>query len=81
MLYSTLAGDTSTWSKNNDRQYKINVEGTTNMLNAAIEKRSQAFYLHIIHFGLWISRWSRIGRDDFYGYAIGRELSQDEIFG
>jgi len=38
-----LAGDTSTWSKNNDRQYKINVEGTINMLNAAIEKKAKRF--------------------------------------
>ncbi|HQP12198.1 MAG TPA: NAD-dependent epimerase/dehydratase family protein, partial [Candidatus Omnitrophota bacterium] len=38
-----LAGDTSTWSKNNDRQYRINVEGTINMLDAAVEKKAGRF--------------------------------------
>lgn len=38
-----LAGDTSTWSKNNDRQYRINVEGTANMLDAAVEKKAKRF--------------------------------------
>ena len=38
-----LAGDTSTWSKNNDRQYRINVEGTVNMLDAAVEKKARRF--------------------------------------
>jgi len=38
-----LAGDTSTWSKNNDRQYRINVEGTANMLDAAVEKKARRF--------------------------------------
>jgi len=38
-----LAGDTSTWSKNNARQYRINVEGTINMLDAALEKNAGRF--------------------------------------
>ena len=38
-----LAGDTSTWSKNNARQYRINVEGTINMLDASIEKKAGRF--------------------------------------
>ena len=38
-----LAGDTSTWSKNNGRQYRINVEGTANMLDAAVEKKARRF--------------------------------------
>jgi dihydroflavonol-4-reductase len=38
-----LAGDTSTWSKNNDRQYRVNVEGTAKMLDAAIEKKAGRF--------------------------------------
>ncbi len=38
-----LAGDTSTWSKNNARQYRINVEGTVNMLDAAVEKKAGRF--------------------------------------
>ena len=38
-----LAGDTSTWSKNNERQYRINVDGTSNVLTAAIEKKASRF--------------------------------------
>lgn len=38
-----LAGDTSTWSKNNSRQYRINVEGTINMLDVAVEKNAGRF--------------------------------------
>ena len=38
-----LAGDTSTWSKHNQRQRIINVDGTTNTLNAAIEKQAGRF--------------------------------------
>ena len=38
-----LAGDTSTWSKHNERQRKINVDGTINTLNAAIEKNTGRF--------------------------------------
>jgi len=38
-----LAGDTSTWSKNNARQFRINVEGTVQMLDAAVEKKAGRF--------------------------------------
>lgn len=38
-----LAGDTSTWSKNNERQYRINVDGTSNVLTTAIDKKAGRF--------------------------------------
>ena len=38
-----LAGDTSTWSKNNQRQRRINVDGTVNALNAAIKQKAGRF--------------------------------------
>jgi dihydroflavonol-4-reductase len=38
-----VAGDTSMWNKNNDRQFKINVIGTRNMVKAAIEKEAGRF--------------------------------------
>lgn len=38
-----LAGDTSTWSRNNDRQFRINVEGTVHMLDAAVKKKAERF--------------------------------------
>ena len=38
-----LAGDTSTWSKNNARQWKINVGGTINVLNAAVSRKAGRF--------------------------------------
>ena len=38
-----LAGDTSMWNKNDERQYKINVLGTANMCMAAMEKDAERF--------------------------------------
>ena len=38
-----LAGDTSTWSKNNVRQRRINIDGTKNVLKAAIEHNAGRF--------------------------------------
>lgn len=36
-----MAGDTSTWNRNNARQYEINVTGTSRMVAASIERRAQ----------------------------------------
>lgn len=38
-----MAGDTSTWKKNDARQYSINVTGTKNMVEAAIERNVGRF--------------------------------------
>ncbi len=38
-----MAGDTSTWRKNDERQYAINVTGTKNMVGAAVEKNVARF--------------------------------------
>lgn len=40
-----LAGDTSTWKKHAKRQYDINVNGTINMVNTALEKKIPRFVL------------------------------------
>ena len=40
-----LAGDTTTWHKNAERQYNINVRGTINMCRAAIEKKASRFVI------------------------------------
>ncbi|MDX1695151.1 MAG: SDR family oxidoreductase [Ketobacteraceae bacterium] len=38
-----VAADTSTWSANNARQMRINVDGTRNMVAAAIRKKARRF--------------------------------------
>jgi dihydroflavonol-4-reductase len=38
-----VAGDTSMWNKHNDRQFKLNVVGTRNMLKAAMGKKAGKF--------------------------------------
>jgi nucleoside-diphosphate-sugar epimerase len=38
-----LAANTSAWAKNNDQQYIDNVEGTRNMVDAALQKKVQCF--------------------------------------
>lgn len=38
-----LAGDTNLWSRYNARQKSVNVDGTRNVMNAAIKKRAQVF--------------------------------------
>ncbi len=38
-----LAGDTSTWNRNNARQYLINVTGTSRVVAAAIERKARRF--------------------------------------
>jgi len=38
-----IAGNTSMWSKNNEQQYRDNVIGTQNIVNAAIEKKARRF--------------------------------------
>ncbi|MBN1533368.1 MAG: SDR family oxidoreductase [Spirochaetes bacterium] len=38
-----LAGDTSTWNRNNRRQYEINVTGTSRMVAASIERGARRF--------------------------------------
>lgn len=38
-----VAGDVSMWKKNDARQYQINVIGTANMCEAALEKQAQRF--------------------------------------
>ena len=40
-----LAGDTSTWKKDADRQYQVNVMGTVNMCRVALEKNIPRFVL------------------------------------
>ena len=40
-----LAGDTSTWKKEAQRQYDINVNGTIHMCNVALEKKIPRFVL------------------------------------
>lgn len=60
-----VAGDTSMWNRNNSRQYDINVIGTRNMVQAAIEKKAGRF----IH----------TSSVSAYGYHPGRIISERTV--
>lgn len=49
-----VAGDTSLWAKTHAEQIKVNVQGTRNMVHAALEARAQRFVLtsSIVAYGL-----------------------------
>ncbi|MEL7833221.1 NAD-dependent epimerase/dehydratase family protein [Fodinibius sp. Rm-B-1B1-1] len=47
-----LAGDTNMWSQHNDRQTKINVTGTENMVQAAVDKNVRTF-IHTSSVSAW----------------------------
>ena len=47
-----LAGDTNMWSRQNDLQTAVNVEGTSNMVNAAVRCNVQTF-IHTSSIAAW----------------------------
>jgi dihydroflavonol-4-reductase len=47
-----VAGDTNLWSRRNARQDRINIEGTRNMIEAALARRARRF-LHTSSISAW----------------------------
>lgn len=60
-----LAADTSMWSGNNERQYQVNVEGTRNVVDAALAAGAK----RLVHTSTWNTYGLRQG-------AISEESSQ-----
>jgi dihydroflavonol-4-reductase len=81
-----LAGDTSTWNRNNRRQYEINVNGTSRMVAAAIERKARRF-IHTssisaygFHPGVPISEETRSNAAECgANYHITKLLAEEEV--
>ncbi len=47
-----IAADTSVWSRHNERQTRVNVDGTRHVINAAIQRKVRRM-VHTSSFGTW----------------------------
>jgi nucleoside-diphosphate-sugar epimerase len=54
-----VAGDTSLWSRRNAEQDRINIDGTRNVVGAALEKRARRF-VHTSSISAWGLRQGRV---------------------
>lgn len=79
-----VAGDTSMWSGHSQRQWRTNVDGTRNMVEAALAKRAKKF----IHtstsgvFGLPESAFDetalKVGKGGFH-YQYSKAMAEEEV--
>lgn len=79
-----VAGDVSLWSGHRDRQWRTNVEGTRNMVAAALAKRAKKF-VHtstVSVYGMQTEPFDetapKLGRDSFY-YQRSKTAAEDEV--
>jgi nucleoside-diphosphate-sugar epimerase len=79
-----VAGDVSLWSGHRDRQWRTNVEGTRNMVAAALAKRARKF-VHtstVSVYGMQTEPFDetapKLGRDSFY-YQRSKTAAEDEV--
>jgi dihydroflavonol-4-reductase len=79
-----VAGDVSLWSGHRERQWRTNVEGTRNMVAAALKKRARKF-VHtstVSVYGMQTEPFdetaAKLGRDSFY-YQRSKTAAEDEV--
>jgi dihydroflavonol-4-reductase len=79
-----VAGDVSLWSGHRERQWRTNVEGTRNMVAAALAKRAKKF-VHtstVSVYGMQSEPFDetapKLGRDSFY-YQRSKTAAEDEV--
>ncbi len=80
-----LAADTSMWSNNNDRQYRVNVEGTRNVVGAALAARAK----RLVHTSTWNTYGLRqgelseespqLGGSSWINYDRTKFLAEEEV--
>ena len=80
-----VAGDTGLWSKHDAAQTRINVDGTRNVIGAALEKRARPF-VHtssISAYGLQRGRIDesaeQLGRDSPVNYQRSKYLAEEAV--
>ncbi|MGQ0510367.1 MAG: SDR family oxidoreductase [Betaproteobacteria bacterium] len=80
-----LAGDTSLWSRNNARQTRINVEGTRNMVEAALARNAGRFVhtssisVYGLQAGVIDERAQQLGRVSPVNYQKSKYLAEEEV--
>lgn len=80
-----LAGDTSLWSRNNARQTRINVEGTRNMVEAALDRGAKRFVhtssisVYGLQTGVIDERAEQLGRVSPVNYQRSKFLAEEEV--
>jgi dihydroflavonol-4-reductase len=80
-----LAADTSMWSRHNDRQHRINVEGTRNVVEAALAARAG----RLVHTSTWTvygleqgeisEALPQQGKDSWISYNRSKFLGEEEV--
>lgn len=80
-----VAGDTNLWARNNAAQDRINIEGTRNVVDAALERRARRF-LHtssISAYGLQRGRLDentpQRGKDSWVNYNRSKHLAEEAV--
>lgn len=80
-----LAGDTSLWSRRNERQTRINVEGTRNMVEAALARGARRFVhtssisVYGLQTGVIDERAEQLGRVSPVNYQRSKFLAEEEV--
>jgi dihydroflavonol-4-reductase len=80
-----LAADTSMWSRHQDRQRRINVEGTRNVIEAALAARAR----RLVHISTWnvyglgqaeiSEELPQQGKDSWISYDRTKFLAEEEV--
>lgn len=80
-----LAGDTSLWSRHNERQTRVNVEGTRNMVEAALARGAKRFVhtssisVYGLQAGVIDERAQQLGRVSPVNYQRSKFLAEEEV--
>ncbi|MEW5865042.1 MAG: SDR family oxidoreductase [Pseudomonadota bacterium] len=80
-----VAGDTGLWSRHNERQYRVNVEGTRNMVAAALARGAKRFVhtstisVYGLQTGRIDERAPQLGRDSPVNYQRTKFLAEEEV--
>jgi dihydroflavonol-4-reductase len=80
-----LAGDTNLWSKRNERQTRVNVEGTRNMVEAALERGAKRFVhtssisAYGMQSGVIDESAEQLGRVSPVNYQRSKYLAEEEV--
>jgi len=80
-----VAGDTSLWSRHRARQYRVNVEGTRNMVEAALARGARRFVhtstisVYGLQTGRIDERAPQLGRESPVNYQRTKYLAEEEV--
>lgn len=80
-----VAGDTSLWSRHRERQHRVNVDGTRNMVEAALARGAGRFVhtstisVYGLQSGRIDERAPQLGRDSPVSYQRTKFLAEEEV--